>query len=988
MNRKDYSERFFQEVSISDVCNLFFRNWKKIVFISFLFSSLFFFFLLSSPVKYEVKASFNEGSFKEEASSYKDLLEMKISPIKTSGASSVMLSRKILKPITEKLGLQIEEKKGSFFKNIFSNLLKKNLKEEGFSFTNVTYLKEEPLIFKICFLSNEEFQVFINKKIFKGEVNKPLIFPAGVFTLKNISKKLKINTSYTFSLRPLEKVIYELEKNIKIFPKKENKNLLSLSLKTQNRFLGADILNEIMFEYQKYLKSENEQFAKEQFSYLHERQNEISKKLYSSLDEYSSYLTKNLSSKGFMTLDAELNTFLVPHNEYTSKLFSLELELKRLNSAGENFPCIVDDSFSAKELQKISTSASFLKNERDLISLSMLEKKKENYFEKDLQNLDQKIKNIDFEINNLKRDDDLNRFLNGSSEELKNLASKKNIYANEKKSLLVSEEEINWHANREIDLEKLKNEKDQTLKIIKEINDNSFVSKENENFLLIKSWPKTLNTLENNEKKKDLLHYLNYHLHLLDLKQNILKENFFPIEKEFEGIDLETAKDLFVKYNLETDKINLSIGELQHLKEKLLNEDFQISSLSLVLSDSVSSEIISKAGALNLEVQDKKNRSEKDISRLKEELDLQKKFLFFHLQEMVELKNINLSLVKEKLQMLKKVILFNLNQKISILNTEGKDFIDTRVKNLEVEKNLLLEKMQDLRLKMVDLPERWKLEKQLELKMDMGLNIVKTTANLLESKTIQHHLEQIQSKPLDLAVPLASVCNFKSPFIFFLSFFLSTLLMFSFYFIKTSIIGFPVSLEMLKIANFQVCGSISKKISLEKIERFDLETLRNIVSFNDPFHNILALIGNNGPNYSFNLASLLSKKGKKSLIVNCDPEEDKVGFFQFLEKKLSNIPIEKKENFDLLIAGKASLFASEMLGSQDFMNLIKEVSSKYDTIIMYSSSKPILSEAKSFLTSSNKIVVTINGETMEELTPYFVWSKEKDCRYLSFIAIS
>lgn len=969
-------------ICLTDIYQLFLKLRKKLFIISLFFSFLIILVLLFSPLEYEIKASFNEGSFKEQPSSFKDFLDINISSIKGNGVAGVMLSRRVLKPVIENLGLQVQKKEKPVFQNFSKNIFGGKDREE-FLFEKVLYTKEKPEIFKMRFLSKDKFVVFKKNKFFEGELKKPLFMGKSSFTLTEAPKDLQLNKTYVFTLSPLEEVAHLLEKKIKILPKKENKNILTLSLNWNNRFLGSDILNGLMNEYQNYLKEENDLFAKEEFSYLQKKQEELSSKLSKSLDEYASYLCQNISQKGFMTLDWEMNSLLTPHNEYQSKLFEIDLELKRLKNTSDEIPSFVDESYSAKKLQKISGDVSSLKSEKDILSLALFRKKEENPSSR-LMDQDQKIKKIDLEIQNLKKIGTGDFLSSPAGEPLRDLELKKKELVLQKDEILVKEDPT-WAQQRNLNLENLKKEKENLVKFVQEINSKNFDSSKLDNAAftpLIKNWGDSFNE---KEKKEDLLHYLNEHLHLLDVKENMLKDTFFSLDSEFEGLDLESAKGLYENYNLQRDKTKLSINELLHLKEKLSNSSFELSSLGLVLTDPISLDIISKAGQLSLDIEDQKNRSDKDISRLKEELEVQKRFLTFHLQEMIELKNINLSLIEEKLTSLKKVILFNLNQKISLLNTEAKDFVILRTKNLEEEKKLLLEKTKDLRENMVDLPFRWKVEKLLKIRTEMSLNIMKATSDLLESKTIQHHLEQIQSKPLDKAIPPTSAKKPKILFFFLLSFFVFYFLIFVFYFIKNAIRGFPVSLDALRAIGQHVCGVISKNINEKGLRFSDLETLRNISSFLDFPKNITALIGNGGPDYSSALADLISKKGKKTLLIHCDFTKEQTGFLQFFDRKIKNLPIEEEEGYDLLLSGGCSDFSTEILSSKDFTIMLNDLSSKYDDIILYTPSRLFLSEAKSFLKFVNKIIVTIKDETMEELKPYFIWNNKNDCRYLTFI---
>ena len=402
---------------LSDLWELFLRYKKNIFVIAISISVISLLFFLSYPSKYNTRATFRElQDGGEEGISIKELFISSTGSKSTSGASSIMLSNTILIPFVQKMGLQanINERKGrisTFFINSHENILserKRPLRDiDSFEFKDVIYEEEKSLISFLRFISSDSFEVLnqYKKKVGKGRINIPFTFDnIATFTCVKTPKNLKLNKIYNLVISPTINVASFLSNAIKITPQKENRNILCLSIEMRNRHLSAKILNSLMNEYQEYLKKENKYFSLLQLAYLEDRHEELSKKLKSHLDEYISYLTENLGQKGFMTLDQELDSLSSPHSQYLSNIFKIDLELNRLKNVDKKNLCIVDDSFSGKELGKISNDISALKQEKDSINLSMQPNVGEHVkitYKSRVRDIDEKIKKIDLELSKL-----------------------------------------------------------------------------------------------------------------------------------------------------------------------------------------------------------------------------------------------------------------------------------------------------------------------------------------------------------------------------------------------------------------------------------------------------------------------------------------------------------------------------------------------------------------------------------------------------------
>ena len=72
---------------------------------------------------------------------------------------------------------------------------------------------------------------------------------------------------------------------------------------------------------------------------------------------------------------------------------------------------------------------------------------------------------------------------------------------------------------------------------------------------------------------------------------------------------------------------------------------------------------------------------------------------------------------------------------------------------MKSEKELLGQKLQEINLKMGDLPEKWRRESLLSLKKEIGSMMIQAVTQLAETKSLSEHTFQVGSRPLDSAIP-------------------------------------------------------------------------------------------------------------------------------------------------------------------------------------------------------------------------------------------
>jgi len=926
---------------LSDVYNLFITLKKQILGFALIFASVCFFYVMIKPDTYKTSAKFSEMPEKKESLNLKDFFSSSAVENDKNKATEMIQSRLVIEPVVKKLGMQAScylknrNLALAIFKRYFRNL-KRELKiasEENthFRFKNVNCLSTASSKYLIFFKSNNSFEIFDTKKKIKtkGKLNEKINLDEISFIIQQTPKNLKKSKAYILSFSTIEACVGKIKRNLKIQPSRHSNNVLDLIYKDIDPCLAQDTLNGLMKSYVEHLESESDGFAKDQFSYLEQRKKQVGQNLEKSLDSHAKYLSENLIKNGFIGLEQEISSFSAPHAECLKKIFELDLELAHidlLKKSGGDF--ILNDGLFGKKLASISNQKSALNQKKDALNMSLFSQGKR----------------IEQQLNDI-YPQNMNKFLK--------------------------------------DISNLRKEKTEVERALVQLNKTNLL-KSSDSFSFIENLKKE-KILDDSSVKEDLNYYLSQFKRALTTQEKILKSR--PIyeqtqDKIFEGLDIDTANELYVKYNHKIDQVQAQVKQLEITLKEIDSDQFEISSVSSFLSDSVSQGLIKQASDIQFRLNDDDNLSEKDKSRLEKDISLIRKFLKTHISQTLQAEKSLESLYKNKFQALQMATLDRTNQQISILDQQAKDYLFFRKENILKEKILLQAQIQSIRNNMLALPDKWKKEKLLELQSDAALKMIQSLTNLIESKTIEYHLKQIASKPIEMAELPKNPSSKRGIFIFFVTFFVGLILAFLYFFIRALSQGFVATLDNLNTIKETALGEISYACDgpdVEFIQDKDLETLRNIIQFCEPLLEksckVLSLIGSGGPNYAYCLSDLVGKIGKKVLLLELNFQSihsDKgIGMAQYLDENLKELPIQKFNNYDFMPSGITSRYGTEILRSLSFQQFVKEIKKNYDIIIAYGKASPTSAEAVAYLQFSDKLVVSFVNETVQKLSAFF-----------------
>lgn len=972
-------ENHEMKFAFSDFLDLL-RRHKKALFLAMLAGATACFLLaITRPVVYLVKATFRDKGKTQAAirSSLTDLLFSSASS-QDSEAASTMKSRLLISEVIRELNAQgIVGKAGGNFPRLEMEVANAEdsllaewaywmeyhtpiLEDESspLALADIEYDGEVAKGYSLYFRDENHFTLERGENLpsIEGELNQPIQLPNGHFTVGKGTRSTPLQGErYVLLLLPMKDIAEIYGGMLIIDVDKEDKTLLKLQFRHRNRQFAAQFLNSLMRTYQRHLLDEHEFTSNTQVSYLERRQKEVGQELEKLMDAHVNKVSDDMAHSGFTSLQKEMD-FLAAHLAANQqKLTELTFETKRLENIDPN-ECVHYDSYTGRGdsaiINQLLAEMRALKQESDALELALQ-----------------------------------------TSQEISPLETQAGLEANFQ--ALESTRERSYEVELLSEALRKGREKGISLRLL------------NAPTCPVSAWYDTYKTKEKawilasfNAKvalQEDFEQFREHFLTYLDTFKRVLKIQEVTLEQrmrtqqnpdeEFEGLSLEAAKSLSLSYVKELNEIQA--GEKQHrfIVEQLKSPDFEISSLTALLHDPISHDRIGKATQLMINLKDENNRTQKEIERLKTELELQKSFLASHTHQMADLLHEKQTLLKGKITSLRIVALDLAHQRISLLKKHLGDYLENRLGNLEQEKKLLLDHQVALHARMTEIPSKWAQEQLLNQNMVMQQRFLENLSNMVESKNITKNLEMIQSAPLDLAIP---PLNPKPPRLLFFTLFGSILGFLgtsSFLFTRVMVKGVPASIENLRLANFHTSGFITpfhgdEWSATTPLIDTDLDALRRLIahfeegsSFQVGTAKQLLIISGKGPDFSNTLAKLLSKKGQRALRLELGfkkaaTENAPPALLQYLEGKVESPHIEKLDGFDRIAAGGASRYSEELLRSPRFFELLKRLKTSYDWTLALAPIKVASAEAENLAKLFDGTIVVVTDETLQELLAF------------------
>lgn len=981
-----FQERENAFVLISDILKCFSRNWGKILLVTVLFFSLGFWVALNQKVKFKVLGRFKEAK-SDQISARAWFVQNLLSQVGGSTSSQschLLKSFQLMGVVVEDLGLQASvTTETSWEKRL--RTIRENWKAEqnilledpdSFVFRHVKYAQNEPKKYRLVFQSPTQFEIFhakIKTVVASGELGIPVSFDDVTLTIEKTPRNLKLHHRYPLKIEALMTVLGSLSDDMKVEMNLKDATIYELCLPYRDRQLGMDIVNSLMSTYQNHLRQEASKVSSEQIAYLEKRKDELCSKMDGYLKDHVSYLKENLGSQGFLNLSQRLHHVSGRKQKFLDKKKNLDFELIRLDDFGEETELSMSGEIGALQKEK-----SVFQKERDTLNLGFTFRQKEKKKRFHPPYAPQEDLLYTFYEKRDELDQEMDQVALAEKGNQGALVALVPSLMGSKAAMVDAQLKERFHINA---VGKIDSGAAAELKKVR---------------LLKSSLEKDLESsplLVPGVEVEDYMSYLKHQHRLVSLQEHILKERlFYPMEKQdtFKGIDLATARALYRDYVKQRDEHEAKIRQLRFSKEHMEDPDFEYISLVQILPDGISQQLARSVGETAQSMRDTRHLTERDLERMQRRQKKDQDNLKRHIDQTIELAQLQTALLEERLESVQFIILDLLNQEISLLDQQIEDRVKLQKKTLEFEKTLVQNELGKLESELAKVPDQWLKEHQLDLSSEMNLSMLESMVKMVESKNVEHNLIQIQSKPLDPAYALLTP---KPPHLKMFAL-VGSLIGFLFgcgWALTLDFSrGFPLSLKNLKLQGRRVCGTFKKRkvyLHLDEVTGQSLQVLRNLSETLPKAQKgcVFSLLSGEGSNYARPFAELLAKEEKNVLLIDFQsPSKNAPGLFAYLNGDEKGVMVKKNGGIDVVLFGSQKQPSLELLKRALFQEFLAEKKKQYDVIVLQSATLPETPEGRFFMTISDCLAVTVEAQSNEHLSPYYAW--EAEGKALAFVA--
>ncbi len=777
----------FDLYTLKDVFNVWINSWKKMALGMAAFGIFGAYWALSENQRYTAEGSFREKNHTRggvAASTLSALLMSQSSDSNDSSAVSTMKSRVMMERLIRKLGLQAAISPENSGKSLLG-LMYDNLRLEYALFMNrkepviadptvylkaadIAYSDEVPLGLKIHFLDEKTFVAKTGGWEAKGKLGEPFRHGEIGFTLNRAAQETLSEKTFNMVLFPLHFTASDLSKLVTILTDKDDQTVLRIRYRNENRHRAVAFVNTLMQLYQEHIDTDHKKMMATQITYLQKRQNEVFQTLQSKMRTYAETLSDDFSKLGFIDSQKAMEFLAANQHGIKNKQYAINLELHRLEkfqsegkSGMESLFGVVESPFINKLLAEIRE----LKQQYDSVQVAL-------------------------SIS----DDSKKAHQTKAFEENVATLARLSQCKDDACSLLAMLEE---------------GEVPKTLP-------GSLASPD----LMVETWHAKLVREPSKDLQERFQSYLKNLVHHFEVYSKAVEENLAHQQgpaPEMQGMTLGLVNDLFMNYSREVSSLEGQIEQYSFIIDQLQQPGFELSSLSAILNDPISRDIANNASSVALAINDKGNRTEKELLRLQEELKLQRKFLSLHLQQTKELLQIKLNLLQDKIQAARLTTLAVIQQMVGIAENQIAEQVRSRKNQLHQELALLEKQQEDLQKQMSTLPKQWVNEQLIHQHMEMHRQMGREITSLVESKNISSNLEIMQSAPVDIAIAPLHPDSPRLLFFTFFSAFIGLFMTAAWTLVRALGKGIPVSGESLRYAGLQVAGDLSdREMTLKK----------------------------------------------------------------------------------------------------------------------------------------------------------------------------
>lgn len=959
-------------ISLRDIAHILKRSRKTVIASTLGFAAFTALWTLTEPVKYMATASYKEKTATPAGMSAQFSAAMlgHFGKPDESEAATAFKSEMLIARVIKKLNLQASISDRSKYNHelVYLSRIGKNLKNayyqwvhtfyplfsdpepEDVKLTSIHYAGEFPYQgISIVFEDDDTFVMRDGLDSIRGRIGDSIGTKDYRFKIeRNNPTQLKGRT-FDITILPMTFVVKAMVGQVTAKVSLEDKNLINLTFTDLNRKRSAEFLNAMMESYNDFLKDQQKTVANAQLAYLHERQGEMNQIVRDMMKDHATKISTDLLSLGFPNAQAAMDFLSNSQAQQQQRALMINLEKMMLTKAKDSGYSHYDNITPHGDpgtINAILKEIRELNKQRDNIELT-LEQRGQN---QDLTSFHVFIE----ELEALKRNSDSAKDLLAELDKGQ-LPSQNNILANNSKYLV-----SHW-------MDQLRQADD--------------AAKHADN-LGLQAKQQTRDTV-----KQQFSHYLNQMIRIFDMHSDILQQRMAQQQNprmEYEGIELGAAREIYLSQSKQIQELEAQTLQHHFIIENIQRPDFEVGSLSGFLQDSVSQQMIQQVSQLSLQLNDYHNRSEKEKERLREEILVKKGFLVSHLKQSSQLLLLRQKLLKEKMRSLQETTVALIQQQISLLEKHLADYIDSRLIDLDNESEVIAQHQRDLNEKMATLPIKWSDEHMIRQQMDLNQSVAGEVSRLIETKNLVSNLELNRSSPMDTAFAPIKPISPRLPLFILIGLFMGTFLSVSFLMCKALFRGVPISKENLLLSGYH-CSGILRRQNKNRLLDCDLETLRAITAFmprSSQCHTLL-IAENEAVQYSKVLISLLARQGLRVLYLDLTftKANEKEGLLQYLEGTISTPKVITHHDHSEILSGGISRFGSEKIAHKRFQELLTHYKPHYDWIIASTMAPPLSAETNELRRQFDYTVLTIDGETQQDLPP------ADECSKVTFVMV-
>ena len=365
------------KIDLEDIGSFFKKKKKKIFSIGCVFFILALAAASYQNPRYVIKGVFQEGSIESDgfyASKLQSFFKDNVFSLSQTQAVSVMRARFICAPLIAKIGFQAKIRRpffvewrqrlkrrgqGDYAPKDFSCVFIEDVVFAGYASARLTIKKIEGM-WEIC-EGKSRWNV--------PEKEQKIVFSKGSFCIKPGTEPWEKIEIEFFSM---DKTIDQVLRDLKIKPRRDERNILDISYKDTSLIRGKAFVNGLMQNYLSYLEKQKENISQKQLAYLHQRQEDIKQDFSQSLKQHASYLEQSLHQQGFLALAQHLEKIEREKNHRQDKKRQLNLRLQILEQLSSARSYAFQDPFLKEISGPLQDGLSLIAKEREQLLLSSM----------------------------------------------------------------------------------------------------------------------------------------------------------------------------------------------------------------------------------------------------------------------------------------------------------------------------------------------------------------------------------------------------------------------------------------------------------------------------------------------------------------------------------------------------------------------------------------------------------------------------------------